>query len=169
MTYDFEENDPDIFDGIAGSSVALVSSLNSHEPRRTPLTEILRQVVDESNIETRIVPFPALQNHSESSRPTRLLVDLWSNGKEQELRNTAGVASTLVRSAAAHSSVDVLVCVFPARPNIRIFKILQNTVSLCNGGNHFLQRTPRVEAFGNTTIRSTTGLRASLFSFLSVS
>src|SRR5262245_61004884 len=97
MSFDFD-GDSAPSAAPADLSVAMVSSPAQPDSSRPTLISIVREVVADSDLRTRILFHPEAKELFESERPSlRLIVDLWSNSREHELRDSAVLASTMLR------------------------------------------------------------------------
>ena len=172
----FTNEDEKSLEGIPlhSTPIVFVSGLNSASNwrgasnSRRRLSTILHELIDQTGLEIPIEMFAnaGLDRLSDFSS-IRLVVDLWSNSSERELRDTASMTYSLFRTIGQQTAIDILACVYPARQNRRIYRMLADGIRFDQSDIHGITYTPRIATFGDK-IRSTTGLRASLFSFLAV-
>ncbi len=154
--------------GKESTTDAFISSLRSTEKFRKPLVSVLQELVDD----TSVTGLPINVAHARSSfkfrnsESVRLIVDLWSNSNETELRQTVSAVRSLFKQFKNGFSVDTLACVYPAPENRRAYSALRNSIIFGESRFYGITHAPRIE---NHEYRcdAILGLRSGLFAFLS--
>lgn len=151
-------------------TVVFMGDLKSQEGERKPLRMLVREIIQDADLPVTLCPLEGLLHcttHPSPTRSIRILVDLWSNNSEQELRNTASLAYTLFRKLGDSVPLDMLACVYPSRGNRKIYTVLSEKIRYSHSDVHNITYAPRLLS-AEERFLSSANLRASLFSFLSV-